>query len=294
MVADSDIKFSVVIPCYNEEGAIRETLDHLASSIDAAEPYELIVVDDGSTDGSLEILQGLAENFPHMQIVTHGQNRGYGAALKTGIRRAKGEFIVITDADGTYPNHRIPELVRACQGIDMVVGARPSGGTQHSPLRAFPKYFLRIWMSWIAGQQVPDVNSGLRVFRKRAAERFLGILPDGFSFTVTITLAMMTNYRPVLYVPIEYHERVGQSKIRPVRDTVRFFMLILRTGTYFAPLRIFAPVVLLLLGLSLSSLVYDIFVLSNLTDKTVLLFLFAMNTGMFALLADMIDKRAPD
>jgi hypothetical protein len=131
----------------------------------------------------------------------------------------------------------------------------------------------------------------MRVFRKDAALRFISILPDTFSFTTTITLAMLTNYRSVKYVPIDYGRRIGKSKIRPVKDTLRFSLLILRTGMYFAPARVLFPIIVLL-GLStLGSLTYD-FVIGNLTDKTVILAMFTMNTSMLALLADMIDKRS--
>jgi glycosyltransferase involved in cell wall biosynthesis len=226
--------------------------------------------------------------------VTHRRNRGYGAALKTGIRRATSELIVITDADGTYPNERIPELVGIAAGenADMVVGSRTADDVTYPLIRKIPKWFLRRWASWIAGQNIPDMNSGLRVFRKSVVERFLNILPDGFSFTTTITLAMLTNFYDVRYVPISYAARVGQSKIRPIRDTLHFCQLILRTGMYFAPLRVFLPLAgVLFLGF-LASLGYDLFVARNLTDKSVLLLLFSMNTGLFALLADMIDKRS--
>ncbi|PCI58761.1 MAG: glycosyl transferase family 2, partial [Kordiimonadales bacterium] len=151
---------------------------------------------------------------------------------------------------------------------------------------------LRHWVSWIARYPVPDINSGFRVFRRDIALKYIGILPDSFSFTTTITLAMLTNYHRVKYEPINYRARVGKSKIKPIRDTLRFIMLILRTGTYFAPLRVFFPLIAIMIMLATASLIYDITVLRNLTDKTVLLYLFSMNTGMFALLADMIDKRS--
>lgn len=283
--------FSIVVPCYNEERAIAETVAQLRGSMPGGTGFEIIVVNDGSTDRTAEILETVAGDDDSVRVATHARNRGYGAALKTGIRQARADLVVITDADGTYPNERIPELVDACTDHDMVVGARVGADVQYSKLRAFPKIFLRLWVSWIAGQKVPDINSGMRVFRKNVAERFFGILPDTFSFTITITLAMLTTYRSVLFVPIDYRQRIGKSKIAPIRDTLRFMSLILRTGTYFAPVRAFAPVFASLLFLALASLGYDLFVIQNLTDKTILLFLFSMNIGMFALLADMIDKR---
>ena len=213
--------------------------------------------------------------------------------MKTGIRRSSAPLVVITDADGTYPNERIEELVDEAIDADMVVGARVGDDVQYSWVRRIPKYFLARYAVWIARAPIPDMNSGLRVMRREVLERFFNILPDGFSFTTTITVAMLTNRYDVRYVPISYQRRVGRSKIQPIRDTLRFFQLILRTGMYFAPLRVFLPVAVTL-GLGfLMSLAYDVFWLGNLTDKTVLLLLFCLNTGMFALLADMLHKRTP-
>ena len=284
--------YSVIVPCYNEEQAVEETLEGLLANESNPSKFEIIAIDDGSTDGTRRILERFSKDNANVHMLIHENNQGYGASLKTGIRKARAELIAITDADGTYPNERIPELVAACQEYDMVVGARTADDVTYSKLRAAPKYFLQRWMSWIARQHIPDINSGLRVFRKSVAERFIGILPDGFSFTVTITLAMLTNYRPTLFVPITYRKRIGESKLSPIRDTLRFIVLILRTGTYFAPLRVFFPFVGFLFLMVVASLAYDIVQLGNLTDKTVLLFLFALNAGMFALLADMIDKRS--
>ncbi|MFP3944629.1 MAG: glycosyltransferase family 2 protein [Alphaproteobacteria bacterium] len=283
---------SVVVPCYNEEGAIRETVMQLNATLKAASSrYELIVVDDGSADGSADILEDLVRSVPRLRVLTHERNRGYGAALKTGIVAARHDLIAITDADGTYPNERLPELIAEAADAGMAVGARVEQGVQYSKLRAIPKSFLRRWASWLAGQSIPDINSGLRVFHKQIALRFLPILPDTFSFTTTITLAMLRNYYEVRFVPIGYTARIGKSKIRPFTDTLRFVMLLLRTGIYFAPLRLLSPAIGFLGLASLASLTFDVFILQNLTDKTVVLFLFTLNTGMLALLADMIDKR---
>ncbi|MFC1572479.1 glycosyltransferase family 2 protein [Candidatus Eisenbacteria bacterium] len=288
----SALDFSVVIPCFNKDRAIGLTVDQRRESLAASDSYEMIFVDDGSTDETVAILANLASKDKRIRVIRHERNRGYGAALKTGIRRAIGELIVITDADGSYPNERIPELVALSKDADMVVGARTAANVSYPLIRKIPKLFLKAHCTWLAGQPIPDMNSGLRVFRRDLAERFLNILPDGFSFTTTITLAMMTNHYEVRYIPIGYNPRIGKSKIRPIHDTLDFFLLILRTGTYFAPTRVFLPLAGIL-GLGfLASLCYDLFALSNLTDKTVLLLLFSMNTALFALLADMIDKRS--
>ena len=282
--------FSVIVPCYNEEGAILDTVRTLRAKLKERN-YELIVVDDGSTDTTPERLREEAGTDTTLRVIRHSSNRGYGAALKTGIRRAKSELIVITDADGTYPNERIPELVDMAVDADMVVGARIADDVTYPFLRKIPKLFLSRYVSWLAGQDVPDMNSGFRVFRRSAVQRFMSILPNGFSFTTTITLAMLRNYDEVRFVPITYNARIGESKIRPIRDTLQFIQLITRTGMYFAPLRLLAPVALILIVGFLTSLGYDIFVLGNITEKTLILLTCSMNVAIFALLADMIDKR---
>jgi glycosyltransferase involved in cell wall biosynthesis len=283
--------FTIVVPCYNEEGAVKETMYELHNKIPYKDEFEIIAVNDGSSDKTGEILESLQNSYENLRVINHNNNRGYGASLKTGIQNANAELIVITDADSTYPNERIPELITACEDQDMVVGARTAPGVKYSRLRSIPKIFLKKWASWIAKQDIPDINSGLRVMRRKEVLRVMAILPDGFSFTTTITLAMLTTYRKVQFIPITYSHRVGKSKIQPIRDTARFIILILRTGAYFSPVRAFMPFIIILFLLSMTSLCYDIFFISNLTDKTVLLFLFTFNTVMFTLLADIIDKR---
>ena len=222
--------FLIALPVYNELGyvdaVLRQVLEYGS---------EVLVVDDGSTDGTSKRLAARRD----IRLVRHDGNRGYGAALKTGIKNSRSDFIVITDADGTYPIDRIPDLVRIAQEADMVVGARVSSNVVYPLIRKIPKAFLRTYVSWLSRQNVPDMNSGLRVLRRSVVERFLRILPDSFSFTTTITLAMHTNGYDVRYVPIDYAARSGSSKIRPIRDTLNFIQLIVRTGTYFAPMRVF-------------------------------------------------------
>ncbi len=294
-IGTDDPVLSVIVPCYNEHLAIEMTLNSLSEALrNTAGRFELIVVDDGSTDKSPTVLCRMKSQGSPIRVLTHPRNHGYGAALKTGIRAARAELVAIVDADGTYPNDRLLELWRAAEDADMVVGARNGSGVTYSKLRAIPKFFLRRYCSFIAGESIPDINSGFRVFRKDVLKRYLRILPDGFSFTTTITLAMLTNNHRVAYIPVGYRPRIGRSKIRPIRDTLNFIQLILRTGTYFAPLRVFMPVAFALGFGCMLSLAYDVFVLRNLTDKTLMLMLASVNAGMFALLADMISKRSGD
>jgi len=283
--------FSVVVPAYNEKQAIRRSIADLQSHLrQLPVDYEIIVVDDGSTDGTSEVLAAMAG----VRVVRHEFNRGYGAALKTGIRVARHPLIVITDADGTYPNERIADLLRLASVADMVVGARTGAKVEYSRLRSIPKWFLKRFAEWMARQPIPDINSGLRVFRKDVVTRFLNILPNTFSFTTTITLAMLTNDLVVYYEPIDYHHRIGTSKIKPIRDTLRFIQLILRTGMYFAPLRVFLPVAGVFFAGFLATFTYETLVVTppNITDKSLIMLVASAQLGMFALLADMIDKRS--
>ena len=281
--------FSVIVPCFNEEKSILQTIAGLREHLRGVEPYELIVVNDGSTDDTGRLLERASENDPGLCVLTHPSNRGYGASIKTGILNASGKYVVITDADGTYPNERIPELVELAESAEMVVGSRTGPDVRYPFLRRIPKVFLRWYASWIARTRIPDLNSGLRVFRRDLVRRFLFILSDGFSFTTTITLAMLTNGFRVRYVPISYAQRTGRSKIRPIRDTLSFIHLILRAGVYFAPMRTVFPFVPVSFVVFLASLGYDLIGLRNVTDKTVLLFMLSVGIFLFSLLTDALS-----
>ena len=281
--------FTVLIPAYDEEAGIGPTLDRLRGVLaDLPVATEILVVDDGSRDGTASELA----SYSGIRTVTHARNRGYGAALKTGLRHARHDLVVISDADGSYPCERIPDLVRRAAGADMVVGARSGASAGSSTLRGIPKWFLRRFAEWLVKTDIPDLNSGLRVFRKSDVDAFLGLLPDTFSFTTTVTLAMISNGYTVAFEAIDYRPRVGRSKIKPIRDTLRFMQLILRTGMYFAPLRVFLPVAALFAAGFSVSLYLDLFVRRDLTEATLVLLVTSTQLAMFALLADMIDKRS--
>jgi len=278
---------SVVIPAYNEEGGLAGVVLGLRQTMDSCgRPYEIIVVDDGSTDTTRSIAEGL-----DVKLVSHGVNRGYGAALKTGIRAASGEHILICDGDGTYPPESIPSLLGVLEGKDMVVAARTGPSVDIPLLRRFAKGILRRLAIYLAESPIPDLNSGLRIFRRKTAMRYFPILPRGFSFTTTITLAMLCNEGEVEYVPINYDKRTGKSKIRPIRDTLNFLMLIMRTILYFNPLKIFLPVSLAIGLMFLVSLAYDIAILEDLTEKTLILLFGALQLLAVGVIADMITKR---
>jgi glycosyltransferase involved in cell wall biosynthesis len=285
------IAVSIVIPAYNEEETIGSVIDQVISIMEKADiTYEIIVVDDGSTDDTVHIIQERA-----VQVVHHPFNKGYGAALKTGMRKAKYDTIAIIDADGTYPAEDLPELVSGTGEWDMVVGARVGEDAEIPPLRKLAKWILTQLANYLVGTPIPDLNSGLRAFRKDIAMRFYHILPSGFSFTVTITLALLSNDYLVQYVPIRYYKkRRGKSKIKPIRDTLGFLQLIIRTVMYFAPLKIFLPVSLALFLLGIVIFLYSILVLHKLMDVTVVVTMLAsIQIAAIGLLADLMDKRSP-
>jgi glycosyltransferase involved in cell wall biosynthesis len=279
---------SVVVPTYNEEQAVADVLHGLLSVLDGAglAEFEILVVDDGSTDDTPRIVS----HIDGVTLIQHKRNRGYGATIKTGIRHARYRWIAITDADGSYPNERLPKLLAAVEGTAMVVGARTAEDAEHSRLRQLPKLFLRRYAEWLTRAEISDLNSGLRVFRDDAVRRVLYLLPDGFSFTTTLTMALLHNDEDVRFIPVGYTARVGKSKIRPLRDTLNFLMLIIRTGTYFAPFRVFMPIAAVFFASFLVSATYDAAVLNNLTEKSLILLTLSMNLGIYALLADMIQK----
>ena len=249
---------TVVVPCYNEEGAVEETVRNIASVLensantsDYSFDSEMIFVNDGSSDQTLVILQGLEKEIPRLRVLDNGTNYGYGASLKRGIAQAQFDKIVITDADGTYPNERIPELVKELDNYDMVTGAR-TGKNVHIPMLRRPaKWALLKYARFMTGADIKDINSGLRTMWTRHVHQFWYMLPDAFSFTSTITLAMHVNQMRVKYIPIDYARRVGKSSIKPIRDTLRFFSLVLRTVMYFRPLQVLGTMGLLFILLSI-------------------------------------------
>ena len=275
---------SVVIPAYNEENAIASQIDAIKKVLNAHEiTHELIVVDDGSSDDTA----GKAKRGD-VCLIQHPENKGYGAALKTGIHAAKYETIVIIDADVTYPAEAIPSLLTKAQEYDMVVGAR-TGSNVHIPfIRKPAKWFLQKLAGYLAGRPIPDLNSGLRVMKKPIVEMFYSILPSGFSFTTTITLAFFCNDYSIYYHPIEYKKRVGESKIRPVH-AYYFLLLILRTIVYFNPLKVFLPLGGILFAAGLVKFIYDIF-LNNLSESAILGFLGGTIIWAIGLLSDQIAK----
>ena len=277
---------SVIIPAHNEEKAIGTVLDELIEVLEG-QAYEIIVVDDGSTDNTAKIVQ----QKESVKVIQHPYNKGYGAALKTGIKSAANDLILIIDGDGSYPVKDTPRLLKEADEYDMVVGARTGKEVTIQLYRKPAKWFLSKLANYLSGTKIPDLNSGMRIFKKEDAIKFFNILPSGFSFTTTLTLAYLSNDYNVKYVPIDYHERAGKSKIKPFRDGFNFIMLIVRTITYFNPLKVFLPISIVLFVFGFLILLYEGIVHKNVADLPVMLILAAFQIGFLGLLADLIVRR---
>ncbi|MEO1370278.1 MAG: glycosyltransferase family 2 protein [Acidobacteriota bacterium] len=284
---------SMLVPAYNEEHGLGAVLRSLEEALESTGlDHEIVVIDDGSSDGTAHAAVG-----DRVRLIRHPSNRGYGAALKSGLRRARFPIIAITDADGTYPSERLPELLDRLveHNADMVVGRRSLGRVAIPWVRRPAKWILGRLADFACGRSIPDVNSGLRVFRRDSALLFYSLFPDGFSFTTTITLAMESNAFSVHYVPIEYRRRIGRSKIRPISDTLNFLHLILRIALYFSPLKIFLPLAFFLIGAGVSWGLFSFSVLGRFADTSTLVLLLAgLQIGVVGLLAEIINHRVPN
>ncbi len=275
---------SVVIPAHNEERAVGPTVERVRAALERLPlTYDIIVVDDGSADGTK-----VAALRAGARVIESRVNRGYGWALKRGIAGSNSRYVAILDADGTYPPEALPGLLELATSAEMVVGDRSAAMNNVPWIRRPAKWVLSKLANFLARQKIPDLNSGLRVFDRRSLERFIALLPDGFSFTSTITLCMMCSYMRVVYTPIEYGKRIGHSKIRAL-DFFNFVLLVLRIVMLFQPLRIFMPLGAVLFVLGAAKAAYDI-TLWNLSESAVFCLLAALIIWSLGLIADMISR----
>lgn len=277
---------SIIIPAYNEEKIIEQIVQDLKNELNRLDlNYEIVVVNDGSTDKTKEIL----EKIPGIKIINHPYNKGNGAALKTGIKNARYNYILFFDADGQHKPEYIKKFLEYSDQYDMIAGARI--GYKGPFIRQPGKKLLHWLANYLSKQKIPDLNCGMRLFRKKILLRYLHLLPDSFSLYTTTSLLFSKEGLNVKYIPIKINKRIGKSTIKP-QDALDSFILILRVILLSSPLRVFLPVTALLSILGVASLTRDVIrsyhSIINIGDITVFLFIASLLIFFFGLLADQI------
>ena len=282
------VDVSVVLPVYNESEHLAAELDRIAAALaESSNSWEILVVDDGSTDGSHR--QALGREG--VRLLRSERNRGSGSARRIGTRAARGRVVVWTDADMTYPNDQIPELVAALGTADQVVGARDREQGTAKMLRVPTKWAIRRFASFLTRTRIPDLNSGFRAMRRDVALQFVDDLPEGFSCVTTITVAFLMNGYRVEYTPIAYRPRAGRSKFRWWADTRRYVLQVIRMTLSYEPLRVLMPLATVLVAAFAAKLGYDLVAKDlRVATNTLLLGFAAIQTIAIGLLADLVVR----
>lgn len=272
-------KLSIILPAKNEAESLRQLLPALSRLYPDA---ELVVVNDGSTDDTKEVCAEFK-----VRIITHPYTLGNGAAVKTGARAATGEILVFMDADGQHsPADIAPLLAKLDEGYEMVVGARHSGS--HANVgRWYANAVYNRLASWMVGRKIEDLTSGFRAVRAEKFREFLYLLPNGFSYPTTITMSFFRAGYPVGYVPIVAQARIGKSHIMPLRDGVRFFLIIFKVGTLYSPLKTFLPISMFFVLTGLGYYLYTFILEHRFTNMSALL----LSTGMLVFLIGLVSEQ---
>lgn len=273
---------SVILPAKNEAEGLRKTLPSLRGAFPDA---EVIVVDDGSTDDTAAVAMAngaLALRNPY--------SMGNGAAIKRGARAATGEILVFMDADGQHdPAHIATLLAKMDEGFDMVVGARDATGQANAGRSAANAFYNRL-ASWMTGHPIADLTSGFRAARADRFKEFIHLLPNGFSYPTTSTMAFFRSAYPVAYVPIPVHRRIGKSHIRPVRDGVRFLLIIFKIATLYSPVKLFLPTSVTFGVLGAGYYAYTFFSYGRFTNMSALLLSAAVIVFLIGLVSEQITS----
>lgn len=274
------MKVSVVLPAKNEAGAIGETIKKIKELHDVD---EILVVNDGSTDQTQEVVEKLGA-----RVINHPYSKGNGAAIKTGARTATGDVIIFMDADGQHDPKDIPRLLaKIIEGYDLVVGARQSG-SQASIGRGIANKLYNKLATYMSEHKVEDLTSGFRAVRAEKFREFIYLLPNGFSYPTTSTMAFFRAGYSVTYVPIHAAKRIGKSHIHPVKDSIRFFLIIFKIATLYSPLKMFLPISLLLFLLATSWYGYTLYEYQRFTNMSALLYTGSIMIFLMGLISEQI------
>jgi len=276
---------SIVIPAYNEEESIRDVIIKIHEALkNARSNYEIVVVNDGSADNTSKVAKELG-----VKVIDHPYNKGYGASIKSGTRKALYDVIFLIDADGQHNANDILELLKYVNEYEMVVGIRKR--SSYTPVLRRPgKWLLNLVANYLSDSKIPDLNSGFRAIKKNRLLEFMNILPNGFSFSTTITLAMLKSAYNVKYVPIGVSRRVGRkSSVNVFKDGLQTLLLIMRVIVLFNPLKVFVPASMILFGLGFFyALFVVIFVQFHIPSGAILLVISSFILFFFGILADQI------
>ena len=289
---DQSYDFTVVIPAYNEAQVIDRVLGGLGKLADRR--FEIIVVDDGSSDGTAAAAEAAMAGLDEAagacgRVVRHPYNMGNGAAVKTGIRQARGERILFMDADGQHAVDDLPRLLASLDRFDMAVGAR-SKESQAGWHRRLANGFYNRFASYVARRPIKDLTSGFRGLRREVARRYVSLLPNGFSYPTTITLCLMRGGFSVDYIPIEARRREGKSKIKLLSDGSKFLLVILKICMLFSPMRISLPVSLYLFLMGVGYYAFTFVTEHRFTNMSMLLFTTSVTVFMMGLIAEQIAQ----
>lgn len=277
---------SIVMPAYNEEAIIGTVIEQLAL-IALAEQWEIVVVNDGSHDSTGSILKDLANQHTCVKVMHHRANRGYGAALKTGIRSASAPVAITMDSDGQHTVEHIHTMLQYRDEADCVIGART--GLVHSPLWRMPgKWFLTMLAQFLTKRHIPDLNSGMRLFHRDIIVQYFHLFPDGFSFSTTSTMILLNRGYDVKFTPITIEHRVGHSTVS-LKTGFQTIFLIIRLSMLLDPLRIFIPISTLLMASGIVWAVPYLLLRRGLTTAALLLLLSSILVFLFGLIADQIS-----
>jgi glycosyltransferase involved in cell wall biosynthesis len=271
---------SIVIPAKNEAGAIGTVV---ARAVESYPDAEVIVVDDGSTDDTAGVAEGAGA-----KVVRHPESLGNGAAVKAGARVAQGEIIALMDGDGQHDAGEFgPLLARLDEGYDMIIGARDSGS--HANVgRLYANGIYNVVASWLTGRRIPDLTSGFRVARARLFKQFLYLLPNGFSYPTTITMAFLRSGYPIRFESIPVAKRIGKSHIRPIRDGLRFMVIIFKIATLYSPLKIFLPISAMFFATGAGWYAYTFSTMGRFTNMSMLLFAASVIIFLIGLISEQI------
>jgi glycosyltransferase involved in cell wall biosynthesis len=272
---------TVILPAYNEAAMVGQTVGEIKK---LHPDFEVLVVDDGSTDATMQMAIEAGAN-----VWPHPYNMGNGAAVKSGLRAARGEYVILMDADGQHAAADIAKLLEHAETFDMVVGARTLG-SETAWHRDIANTFFNIFASYVTKFRVEDLTSGFRLVKTSVAQQFIYLLPNTFSYPSTLTMAYLRSGRSIHYTPVKTRARKGKSKIKPIEDGVRFFLIITKVATLYTPFRVFLPVSLFFFLLGLGYYAYTFFTQGRFTNMSALFLSTAVMTFLIGLISEQISQ----